>query len=178
MGLRTEGVCIVSKGVNLLLNSVGSVNRLHGDYPSCCNFKDVWSKEETSCVSSDVDQNYERETAEGNTRTCRSRTHTRSVRMCAQHTAWERANDAARKGATAEVSDQITTASTQEREREAETSTSTTYRWILTSIASSVGSLCRHTIATSTFCMILILVDQTRVDQTRPDQTRPDQTRP
>ena len=46
-------------------------------------------------------------------------------------------------------------------------------RWILTSIASSVGSLCRHTIATSTFCMILILVDQTRVDQTRPDQTRP-----
>ena len=85
--------------------------------------------------------------------------------MCAQHTAWERANDAARKGATAEVSDQITTASTQEREREAETSTSTTDRWILTSVASSVGSLCRHTIATSTVCMILILVDQTRVDQ-------------
>ena len=115
---------------------------------------------------------------EGNTRTCRSRTHTRSVRMCAQHTAWERANDAARKGATAEVSDQITTASTQEREREAETSTSTTYRWILTSVASSVGSLCRHTIATSTVCMILILVDQTRVDQTRPDQTRVDQRGP
>ena len=66
----------------------------------------------------------------------------------------------------------------KEREREAETSTSTKDRWILTSIASSVGSLCRHTIATSTFCMILILVDQTRVDQTRPDQTRPDQTRP
>ena len=85
--------------------------------------------------------------------------------MCAQHTAWERANDAARKGATAEVSDQITTASTQEREREAETSTSTRDRWILTSVASSVGSLCRHTIATSTVCMILILVDQTRVDQ-------------
>ena len=85
--------------------------------------------------------------------------------MCAQHTAWERANDAARKGATAEVSDQITTASTQEREREAETSTSTTDRWILTSVASSVGSLCRHTIATSTVCMILILVDQTRVEQ-------------
>ena len=85
--------------------------------------------------------------------------------MCAQHTAWERANDAARKGATAEVSDQITTASTQEREREAETSTSTTDRWILTSVASSVGSLCRHTIATSTVCMILILVDQTRGDQ-------------
>ena len=85
--------------------------------------------------------------------------------MCAQHTAWERANDAARKGATAEVSDQITTASTQEHEREAETSTSTTDRWILTSVASSVGSLCRHTIATSTVCMILILVDQTRVDQ-------------
>ena len=85
--------------------------------------------------------------------------------MCAQHTAWERANDAARKGATAEVSYQITTASTQEREREAETSTSTTDRWILTSVASSVGSLCRHTIATSTVCMILILVDQTRVDQ-------------
>ena len=85
--------------------------------------------------------------------------------MCAQHTAWERANDAARKGATAKVSDQITTASTQEREREAETSTSTTDRWILTSVASSVGSLCRHTIATSTVCMILILVDQTRGDQ-------------
>ena len=98
--------------------------------------------------------------------------------MCAQHTAWERANDAARKGATAEVSDQITTASTQEREREAETSTSTTDRWILTRVASSVGGLCRHTIATSTVCMILILVDQTRVDQTRVDQTRVDQTRP
>ena len=93
--------------------------------------------------------------------------------MCAQHTAWERANDAARKGATAEVSDQITTASTQEREREAETSTSTTDRWILTSVASSVGSLCRHTIATSTVCMILILVDQTRPDQTRVDQCGP-----
>ena len=90
--------------------------------------------------------------------------------MCAQHTAWERANDAARKGATAEVSDQITTASTQEREREAETSTSTTDRWILTSVASSVGSLCRHTIATSTVCMILIVVDQSGPDQTRVDQ--------
>ena len=90
--------------------------------------------------------------------------------MCAQHTAWERANDAARKGATAEVSDQITTASTQEREREAETSTSTTDRWILTSVASSVGSLCRHTIATSTVCMILILVDQSGPDQTTVDQ--------
>ena len=95
--------------------------------------------------------------------------------MCAQHTAWERANDAAIKGATAEVSDQITTASTQERECEAETSTSTTYRWILTRVASSVGGICRHTIATSTVCMILILVDQTRVDQTRVDQTRVDQ---
>ena len=63
------------------------------------------------------------------------------------------------------ITDQITTASTQEREREAETSTSTTDRWILTSVASSVGSLCRHTIATSTVCMILILVDQTRGDQ-------------
>ena len=90
--------------------------------------------------------------------------------MCAQHTARERANDAPRKGATAEVSDQITTASTQEREREAETSTSTTDRWILTSVASSVGSLCRHTIATSTVCMILISVDQTRVDQISVDQ--------
>ena len=90
--------------------------------------------------------------------------------MCAQHTARERANDAARKVATAEVSDQITTASTQEREREAETSTSTTDRWILTSVASSVGSLCRHTIATSTVCMILILVDQSGPDQTRVDQ--------
>ena len=88
--------------------------------------------------------------------------------MCAQHTAWERANDTARKGATAEVSDQITTASTQEREREAETSTSTTDRWILTSVASSVGSLCRHTIATSTVCMILILVDQSGPDQSGP----------
>ena len=92
------------------------------------------------------------------------------MRICAQHTARERANDAARKGATAEVSDQITTASTQEREREAETSTSTTDRWILTSVASSVGSLCRHTIATSTVCVILILVDQSGPDQTRVDQ--------
>ena len=39
------------------------------------------------------------------------------------------------KDATAEVSDQITTDSTQEREREAETSTSTTDRWILTGVA-------------------------------------------
>ena len=62
----------------------------------------------------------------------------------------------------------ITTASTQEREREAETSTSTTDRWILTSVASSVGSLCRHTIATSTVCMILILVDQSGPDQSGP----------
>ena len=52
-----------------------------------------------------------------------------------------------------------------------ETSTSTTDRWILTSVASSVGSLCRHTIATSTVCMILILVDQT-TDRTRPEWTR------
>ena len=73
--------------------------------------------------------------------------------MRAQHPARERANDAAREDATAEVSDQITTDSTQEREREAETSTSTTDRWILTSVASSVGSLCRHTVATSTVCV-------------------------
>ena len=66
------------------------------------------------------------------------------------------------------ITDQITTASTQEREREAETSTSTTDRWILTSVASSVGSLCRHTIATSTVCMILILVDQSGPDQREP----------
>ena len=44
--------------------------------------------------------------------------------MRAQHPARERENDAAREDATAEVSDQITTDSTQEREREAETSTS------------------------------------------------------
>ena len=96
--------------------------------------------------------------------------------MRAQHPARERANDAAREDATAEVSDQITTDSTQEREREAETSTSTTDRWILTGVASSIGGLCRHTVATSTVCVtkgtrgpegpatvmaeILILVDQ------------------
>ena len=73
--------------------------------------------------------------------------------MRAQHTARERANDAAREDATAEVSDQITTDSTQEREREAETSTSTTDRWILTGVASSIGGLCRHTVATSTVCV-------------------------
>ena len=43
--------------------------------------------------------------------------------------------------------------STQEREREAETSTSTTDRWILTGVASSIGGLCRHTVATSTVCV-------------------------
>ena len=72
--------------------------------------------------------------------------------MRAQHPARERANDAVREDATAEVSDQITTDSTQEREREAETSTSTTDRWILTGVASSIGGLCRHTVATSTVC--------------------------
>ena len=71
----------------------------------------------------------------------------------AQHPARERANDAVREDATAEVSDQITTDSTQEREREAETSTSTTDRWILTGVASSIGGLCRHTVATSTVCV-------------------------
>ena len=73
--------------------------------------------------------------------------------MRAQHPARERENDAAREDATAEVSDQITTDSTQEREREAETSTSTTYRWILTGVASSIGGICRHTVATSTVCV-------------------------
>ena len=73
--------------------------------------------------------------------------------MRAQHPARERANDAAREDATAEVSDQITTDSTQEREREAETSTSTTDRWILTGVTSSIGGLCRHTVATSTVCV-------------------------
>ena len=73
--------------------------------------------------------------------------------MRAQHPARERENDAAREDATAEVSDQITTDSTQEREREAETSTSTTDRWILTGVASSIGGLCRHTVATSTVCV-------------------------
>ena len=85
--------------------------------------------------------------------TRRRRAHTCSVRMRAQHPARERANDAAREDATAEVSDQITTDSTQEREREAETSTSTTDRWILTGVASSIGGLCRHTVATSTVCV-------------------------
>ena len=61
--------------------------------------------------------------------------------------------DSAREDATAEVSDQITTDSTQEREREAETSTSTTDRRILTGVASSIGGLCRHTVATSTVCV-------------------------
>ena len=73
--------------------------------------------------------------------------------MRAQHPARERENDAAREDATAEVSDQITTDSAQEREREAETSTSTTDRWILTGVASSIGGLCRHTVATSTVCV-------------------------
>ena len=73
--------------------------------------------------------------------------------MRAQHPARERENDAAGEDATAEVSDQITTDSTQEREREAETSTSTTDRWILTGVASSIGGLCRHTVATSTVCV-------------------------
>ena len=73
--------------------------------------------------------------------------------MRAQHPARERENDAAREDATAEVSDQITTDSTQEREREAETSTSTTDRWILTGVASSIGGLCRHTVATSIVCV-------------------------
>ena len=76
-----------------------------------------------------------------------------------------------------EVSDQITTASTQEREREAETPTSTTDRWILTSVASSVGSLCRHTIATSTVCMILILEEETLFDPKLVDQSGPEWTR-
>ena len=73
--------------------------------------------------------------------------------MRAQYPARERENDAAREDATAEVSDQITTDSTQERERETETSTSTTDRWILTGVASSIGGLCRHTVATSTVCV-------------------------
>ena len=73
--------------------------------------------------------------------------------MRAQHPAREPENDAAREDATAEVSDQITTDSTQEREREAETSTSTTDRWILTGVASSIGGLYRHTVATSTVCV-------------------------
>ena len=48
----------------------------------------------------------------------------------------------------------------QERQREAETSEVATDRWILTGIASSVGGKCHHTVATSTVCIILILVDQ------------------
>ena len=67
--------------------------------------------------------------------------------MRAQHPARERANDAVREDATAEVSDQITTDSMQERERD------TTDRWILTGVASSIGGLCRHTVATSTVCV-------------------------
>ena len=47
----------------------------------------------------------------------------------------------------------------QERQREAETSEVATDRWILTGIASSVGGKCHHTVATSTVCIILILVD-------------------
>ena len=78
----------------------------------------------------------------------------RALCECAHNIpARERENDAAREDATAEVSDQITTDSTQEREREAETSTSTTDRWILTGVASSIGGLCRHTVATSTVCV-------------------------
>ena len=73
--------------------------------------------------------------------------------MRAQHPTRERENDAVREDTTVEVSDQITTDSTQEREREAETSTSTTDRWILTGVASAIGGLCRHTVATSTVCV-------------------------
>ena len=79
--------------------------------------------------------------------------------MRAQHPARERANDVAREGATAEVQDQITSDSAQELERDAETSEAATDRWILTGIASSVGGKCHHTVATSTVCIILILVD-------------------
>ena len=60
--------------------------------------------------------------------------------MRAQHPARERENDAAREDATAEVSEQITTDSTQEREREAETSTSTTDRWILPALLAPLAA--------------------------------------
>ena len=73
--------------------------------------------------------------------------------MRVQHPAREGDNDAAREDASAEVSDQITTDNTQEREREAETSKSTTDRWILTGVASSIGVLCRHTVATRAVCV-------------------------
>ena len=76
---------------------------------------------------------------------------------------------AARKGATVEVSDQITTASTQEREREAETSTSTTDRWILTSVASP-----RWQPLSSYHCYVNCLHD---LDISGPEWTRPEWTR-
>ena len=103
--------------------------------------------------------------------------------MCAQHPARERANDATREDASAKVQVQITADSVQERQREAETSEVATDRWILTGIASSVGGKCHHTVATSTVCIILILVDHcgpewTRVDQSGPEWTRVDQSGP
>ena len=98
--------------------------------------------------------------------------------MCEKHPTRERENGIIREIATAKVSDQITTASTQEREREAETSEAATDRWILTCVVSSIGGLCHHTIATSTFCMILILLDQTRGDQRGPEWTRGDKSGP
>ena len=59
----------------------------------------------------------------------------------------------------------------QERQREAETSEVATDRWIPTGIASSVGGKCHHTVATSTVCIILILVDQSGPDG---DQSGPE----
>ena len=73
--------------------------------------------------------------------------------MRAQHPARERENDAAREDATAEVSDQITTDSTQEREREGRNVDIYNRPVILTGVASSIGGLCRHTVATSTVCV-------------------------
>ena len=99
--------------------------------------------------------------------------------MCEKHPTRERENGIRREIATAKVLVQITTASEQAWfEHEAETSEAATDRWILTCVVSSIGGLCHHTIATSTFCMILILLDQTRVDQRGPEGTRGDQRGP
>ena len=172
MGLRTEGVCIVSKGVNLLLTGVSSIGymviilaieNMSGRMKKQAVCLQMLIKTKNAKLRKAILEHADPELIRA---------------LCAQHTAWERANDAARKGATAEVSDQITTASTQEREHEAETSEAATDRWILTCVVSSIGGLCHHTIATSTFCMILILLDQTRVDQRGPEWTRGDQSGP
>ena len=67
-------------------------------------------------------------------------------------------------------------ASAQALDREANTSETTAYLWLLTRVASSVGGLCHHAVATSTVCMILLLVDQRGPRWTKGDQRGPEWT--